>query len=155
MTFQFSARVSLTLSEVRMVRGEEALLLIGTDLLTPRIHTWGFWNVGYEARTGRGVISFTYKMGEDSETIELVQAPGALLRAGEEWGAMVGEARGGASAGEFVGASVAASGRGGKRSKARKSVVADPAPTPEGWGGKHPCLGGARMRALLSRGQCL
>ena len=31
------------------------------------------------------MIAFTYKMGEDEETIELVQAPGALVRVGEEW----------------------------------------------------------------------
>ena len=86
-----------------MVWGEEPLLLIGTDLLTPRIHTWGFWNVGYDARSGRGVISFTLKMGEDSEVVELVHAPGALTQAGEEWAAMVGEDRKESPVRELVG----------------------------------------------------
>ncbi len=115
-----------------MVRGEEALLLIGTDILTPRIHTWGFWNVGYDAKTGRGVISFTLSMGEDSETIELVHAPGALVRAGEESGALAGTSGKGKSAVEFVGMSVGVS-RGSHSRQGGSRVIADPTHMPEEW----------------------
>lgn len=66
------------------MRGEDPLLLLGTDLLTPRIHTWGFLHVGYQAKSGRGLIAFTYKMGEEDEMVELAQAPGALVKPGEE-----------------------------------------------------------------------
>ena len=39
----------MTVAEVKLVSGDDPLVLIGTDLLTPRIHTWGFLHVGYHA----------------------------------------------------------------------------------------------------------
>ena len=56
--FQFSPRVILTLPEVKLVRGDEPLLLLGTDLLVPRQEGWGFMHIGYDPYDMRGIIAF-------------------------------------------------------------------------------------------------
>ena len=57
--FHFSNRVALRLPEVKLVRGEDPLLLLGTDLLGPRMQGWGFLHVGYHPFDGRGIIAFS------------------------------------------------------------------------------------------------
>lgn len=82
--FAFSGRVALRLPEIRLVRTEDPLFLLGTDLLGPRRVGWKFMHVGYHPKDGRGVIAFSRDLGTDQEFVELAQAPGGCIRSGDE-----------------------------------------------------------------------
>ncbi len=63
--FAFSESVVLHLPEVKLVRGYDPLLLLGTDLLSPKWQGWGFMYVGYDPRDLRGVIAFSKDRGAE------------------------------------------------------------------------------------------
>ena len=63
--FSFSENVVLYLPEVKLVRGDDPLLLLGTDLLSPKWQGWGFMHVGYDPRNLLGVIAFSKDRGAE------------------------------------------------------------------------------------------
>ena len=64
-TLQFSARVTIRLPEIELVRTDDPLFLIGTDILGPRRVGWKFMHVGYCPRQEKGLIGFYRDRGVD------------------------------------------------------------------------------------------